>query len=619
MSLASMHSEPRADGLPSEQDTIAALFARQAAKTPDAIAVIAGEVELSYRELDRRSNALAGQLWQLGIRPDTLVGVATERTEALIVSLLAILKAGGAYVPLDPGYPLDRLSWMVEDSRMPVLLTTAATRQRIEPIRASASVLDVTDAGAAEAAFDTDGAGTTGRNLAYVIYTSGSTGKPKGVMIENRNVVNFFAGMDQAIGCTPGVWLAVTSMSFDISVLELMWTLTRGFTVVLHGEGDSAAMSEEILRHGVTHLQMTPSLAAMLTLNKRTFAVLGTLRQILLGGEAVPAALVRKLRQVFHGEIYNMYGPTETTIWSTCGRVDEIGTTISIGKPILNTDIVILDAESKPVPPGEAGELLIGGEGVARGYWNRPDLTAERFISIPALCGSRWYRTGDLACFRPDGSLEFLGRVDYQIKLRGHRIEPAEIEAALEECAGIHRAIVVLREDREGDKRLVAYLTGETPSSEMIPALRRTLEAKLPDFMVPSNFVFLPELPLTDNGKVDRKALLKLPPPVANIAEQDANESQPATEVEQIVANAWKDALGVTAVGLHENFFDLGAHSLTVAEVHARLQDVLGREFDLIDLFQYTTVSTLAAHLGGALTNSQTGDRASRRRMAMQR
>ena len=599
--------------------TIAALFAQQAAKTPDATAVIVGDRGVTYCELDQRSNALAEHLQGLGVRPDTLVGIAMERSEALMISLLAILKAGGAYVPLDPHYPLERISWIIQDSQMPVVLATAETGKRIAPFCASSRLVVVDDPSLST--YDTRRlrASAVGRDLAYVIYTSGSTGKPKGVMVENRNVLNFFSAMDEALGCDPGVWLAVTSISFDISVLELLWTLTRGFTVVLHGEERSDVIADEIRHHEVTHLQMTPSLAMMLALDLRSFAALGSLKQILLGGEAVPAALVRRLRGVFDGAIFNMYGPTETTVWSTCGRIEEIGATISIGKPILHTEVFILDPEQKPVAQGEAGEIYIGGEGVARGYWNRPELTAERFLSIPSLSSSRLYRTGDLGRFRPNGEIDFLGRADYQIKLRGHRIEPGEIEAALEEIAGIRRAVVVMREDRESDKRLVAYLTCDSGNGEGPAELRAILEAKLPDYMVPSSFVFLANLPLTDNGKVDRKALLNLPPPHANPAGQKPAEEQPATQMEQVIANAWKDALGLPAVGLHENFFDLGAHSLTVAEVHARLQDLLGQPIDLIDLFQFSTVSALAAHLAGVRTKDNRVERAQRRRLAIQR
>lgn len=601
--------------------TIAEVFGEQAERTPDALAVISQGQSLTYRELDERSNRLARHLQHLGVKPDTLVGVAMGRSEKLLVSLLAILKAGGAYVPLDTEYPQERLSLVIEDSGMPILLTVANSRDHLPTGLSGLSVLDVEDVAIARESPATVEPVAKPQNLAYVIYTSGSTGKPKGVMVENRNVVSFFTGMDRAISCDPGVWLAVTSVSFDISVLELLWTLSRGFTVVVHGDEGSATIAGEIARYRVTHLQMTPSLARMLTLDTRAYVALGSLKQILLGGEAVPAALIHHLRQVFQGEIHNMYGPTETTIWSTTCRIQQVDSTVSIGKPIANTQVFIVDAALNPVPPGEVGELFIGGDGVARGYWQRHELTAERFMTIPALSEQRLYRTGDLARFQPDGNIDFLGRADYQIKLRGHRIEPGEIEALLERSPGIRQAVVVLREDREGDKRLIAYLVAESTDAQSAAALRSNVAAKLPDYMVPSAFVFLPELPLTSNGKIDRNALLKLPPP--NFADvSPAMGAKPANDVERTVARVWQQALGLPAVGTHDNFFDLGAHSLTVAEVHAKLQEALDREIPLLDLFQFTTVSALAAHIGSSQTNSAVShlaERAARRRTARQR
>jgi amino acid adenylation domain-containing protein len=600
--------------------TIAELFSEQVARTPDAIAMVAKDRRLSYRELDQQSNRLARHLYLLGVEPDTLVGICMGRSETLVVSLLAILKAGGAYVPLDPTHPKERLSLVIEDSEMKVLLTTAEARQKL-PLELSGIKVVVADhSGLAAESTGEVPSKAKSHHLAYVIYTSGSTGKPKGVMVENRNVVNFFTGMDRAIGCGPGVWLAVTSVSFDISVLELLWTLTRGFMVVVHGDEGASTIADEIARDGVTHLQMTPSLARMLALDARAFAALGSLKQMLLGGEAVPASIIEHLRQVFQGEIYNMYGPTETTIWSTTYRVGEPQKTVSIGQPIANTQIYLLDANLQPVPVGEIGELFIGGEGVARGYWNRPDLTAERFIVIPSISAQRIYRTGDLARYLPEGNIEFLGRADFQIKLRGHRIEPGEIEDLLEHCVGVRQAVVVVREDREGDKRLVAYVVAESSGAGTVTILRRALESKLPDYMVPSAFEFLPALPLTENGKLDRKALLKLSPPkqtAGTAVSQSQNET--GNEMERIVAAAWQDALGVASVRINDNFFDLGAHSLTVAEVQAKLQDALKREISILDLFQYSTVSALAKHLAGTQSNSLISDRAQRRRLARQR
>ena len=524
---------------------------------------------------------------------------------------------------MDPTHPTQRLSFIIEDSEIPILLTTSESLDRIRVDPARLLVVDAADPAIALNSPRAVESGAASHNLAYVIYTSGSTGKLKGVMLENRNVVSIFTGMNRAIGCEPGVWLVITSVSFDISVLELLWTLTRGFTVVLHGDDGTSTMADEIARHGVTHLQMTPSLARMLTLDARAFAALGPLRQILLGGEVVPVSLIHHLRQVFNGEIHNMYGPTETTIWSTTYRVSELGSTVPIGLPIANTQVYILDADLKPLPADGIGELFIGGDGVARGYWNRPDLTAERFLTIPSLSAERIYRTGDLARFLPDGNIEFLGRADFQVKLRGHRIKLGEIEAILEQSDGVRQAIVVRREDREGDKRLVAYLVALDSSAEIAGTLRTITESKLPDYMVPSAFVFLPELPLTDNGKIDRKALLALPQPsIASNTRVSQPASKPNNEIERIAIAAWQQVLGIDSVGINDNFFDLGAHSLTVAEVQAKLQQRLGREIPLPDLFQFSTVGALSGHLAGsqpAAAAAQASERAQRRKLAPQR
>jgi amino acid adenylation domain-containing protein len=603
--------------------TIAEAFRRQAALTPDAIAVAAQDRQLSYREIDERSNRLARHLQSLGVKPETLVGVLHGRSETLVVSLLGILKAGGAYVPLDPSYPRERLSLVLEDSEMRILLTSSALRSRLALDLGRLTLVDPEDPILARQTPHPVASEVAAHNLAYVMYTSGSTGKPKGVMVEHRNVVSFFAGMDRAIGSKPGVWIAVTSVAFDISVLELLWTLTRGFKVVIDNDEGADTMCDRIVRHGATHLQMTPSLARMLMLNARTHSALGTLRQILLGGEAVPTFLIHRLRQFFGGELLNMYGPTETTIWSSTYRILEPGATVPIGRPIAGTQIHLLDAGLKPVPAGEIGELFIAGDGVARGYWKQPDLTAARFLSIPSLSESRIYRTGDMGRLLPDGNIEFLGRADDQVKLRGHRIEPGEIEFILEQIPGVKQAVIVAREDREGDMRLVACVVAEETGPEAVGALKNTLKTKLPETMIPSSFVFLSSLPLTENGKIDRKALLNLPPPaIAGTSTPSQSRSEYGSEIEHAVASAWKEALGVSEVGFNDNFFDLGAHSLTVAEAHAKLQNTLGREIPLVDLFQFSTVSSLARHLSDtqpAAAAARIAGRAQRRRSARQR
>src|SRR6202140_4334430 len=429
----------------------------------------------------------------------------------MVVGMLGVLKAGGAYVPIDPSYPSARIALVIEDSHLGFILTTEQIRTALpaSPARIISLDGDAEAIGARSPASVPSSA--TENNLAYVIYTSGSTGKPKGVMVEHRNVVNFFAGMDQIIGVESGVWLAVTSISFDISALELLWTLTRGFKVVIHGEGNSDKIPAEIVGHGVTHLQLTPSLLRALTSDPPSLEAVGKLKKILIGGEALPASLVASLRQSFTGEIYNMYGPTKTGIWSTVYRVQEQRSSIPIGKPIVNTQVYVLDSQLQLVPPGGIGNLLIGGDGVVRGYLNRPDLTAERFVSNPFRPESRLYRTGDLARFLADGNLEFMGRADFQVKIRGFRIELGEIEATLEQQPGVEQAIVVAREELQADKILAAYVVPKAGESVSAAVLRRALEAALPNYIVPSHFVLLQSLPLTANGNLDRNPQPPLP------------------------------------------------------------------------------------------------------------
>jgi amino acid adenylation domain-containing protein len=603
--------------------TIADLFRQQVARTPDAIAIVYQDRHLSYRELDQTSSRLASYLQGLGVSAEMLVGLCLERSENLVVSLLGILKAGGAYVPLDPSHPKERLSFVIEDSGLSILLASAQTRSHLPVNLHGASIIDVNELPTIAESAPEKMHAAIASSLAYVMYTSGSTGKPKGVMVEHRNVVNFFWGMDGVIGNVPGVWLAVTSVAFDISVLELLWTLTRGFTVVILGEDRTGTIAEQIALHNVTHLQMTPSLARMLTLDTNAFSTLGRLKKMLLGGETVPASLVHRIRQVFKGELYNMYGPTETTIWSTTYTIQEFGATVPIGQPIANTQIYILTDSLKPVAPGEPGELFIGGDGVARGYLRRPQLTVERFIVVPEISAAPIYRTGDLVRMAAEGNLEFLGRADYQVKLRGHRIELGEIEAALEQRPGVSQAVVVLRDDREGDPRLVAYLVVDETGQAESGMMRSTLQSALPEIMVPSAFVFLPAMPLTENGKIDRKALINLPPPsTVMISASIERESSDVNAMERAVARVWQEALGLPAVGVDENFFDLGAHSLTVAEVQLKLQTALSREVSLVDLFQFTTVRSLAGHLGASRPVSEASpasDRAQRRKLARQR
>jgi aspartate racemase len=570
------------------------LIEAQAARTPDQVALICDERELTYSELNFRANQLAQQLAALGVGPDTLVGVYIQRSIDMVVGMLAILKAGGAYVPIDPSYPSARIALVIEDSHLGFVLTTEQNRANLPA--SPARIVSIDGDAKAIAAHSPAAVHAYARknNLAYVIYTSGSTGKPKGVMVEHRNVVNFFAGMDRILGTDAGTWLAVTSISFDISALELLWTLTRGYKVVIHGEGNTDKIPAEILRYSVTHLQATPSLYRALASDPASLQALGKLKKILIGGEALPAALIAALRQNFSGEILNMYGPTETAIWSTVYRVEEQRNNIPIGKPIVNTQVYILDSQMQLVPPGGIGHLWIGGDGVVRGYLNRPELTAERFVKDPFRAEGRIYRTGDLARFLPDGDLEFMGRADFQVKIRGFRIELGEIEALLEAQPGVAQGVVVAREDLHADKILAAFFVAKSGQSVKLDALRAALEAALPAYMVPTHFIQLERLPLTANGKIDRNAL----PPIAVQTGPSAEAGEaPRGEFETALAGAWSEALGLKRISRQDNFFRLGGHSLAALKIAFRTQQEFKVDFPLQVFVQYPVLSEQAKRL----------------------
>jgi len=401
---------------------------------------------------------------------------------------------------------------------------------------------------------------------AYLLYTSGSTGRPKGVQVTHRNAVSFFAAMDRVLGTDPGTWLAVTSLSFDISVLELLWTLARGFRVVIADPDRPLALQLA----GITHLQCTPSLAQTLAADPEAREALRPLRRFVVGGEALPRPLADDLASLLQGELWNLYGPTETTVWSAAWKVEP--GPVSIGRPIANTRIYLLDRDLHPAPLGIPAELAIGGAGVARGYLGRPDLTAERFVPDPfGEPGTRLYLTGDLARWRQSGELEFLGRLDHQVKIRGHRIELGEIEAALCSHPSVRQAAVV------ADQRLVAFVASDEDAGD----LRAFVETLLPAYMVPAEVVVLPVLPLTPNGKLDRRALAAI-----EVAPQLAVYQAPGTPLEQEIAALWAEILGVERVGLQDTFWNLGGHSLLATRLLNRLRLELGVELPLRTLFQ---------------------------------
>jgi amino acid adenylation domain-containing protein len=563
---------------------------KQCALTPDAVAVAFQDQTLTYEGLDRRSNQLARHLESLGVGPEVLVGVLLERSIDIVVAPLAVLKAGGGYIPLDPSYPKDRLAFMLEDSGARVLITQEALLNSV-PI-SNATIVCLERVPQIDESEPVASASTAvhSRNCAYVIYTSGSTGTPKGVQVLHRSLTNFLASMQREPGMDAlDRLLAVTTPAFDISGLELYLPLVSGARVVIAPKSalvDGLALARMINAEGITVMQATP-VTWRLLLESGWQGSPGL--KILCGGEALGRELANRLIET-GAPVWNLYGPTETTIWSALHRLELGEGAVPIGRPIANTRLYILDDHLEPVPPGAVGELFIGGDGVARGYLNRSDLTTSHFLVDPFYAGGRMYRSGDLARLLPCGVVQYLGRVDAQVKLRGFRIELGEIETILERQPGVKQAVVAVREDSPADQRLTAYIVAAERETLAADTLRETLEDRLPDYMVPVAYVFLDKLPLTPNRKVDRKAL---PIPSAD-ASRSARYVAPRTDSERQVAEIWQLLLKNANVGVTENFFDLGGHSLLVVRLQARLRQQFGWEPPLIDLFQYPTVASIA-------------------------
>ena len=574
------------------------LLELQVERTPDNIAIIFEEQQITYRELNRRANQLAHYLQTLQVGPDVLVGICMKRSLEMVIGMLGILKAGGAYVPLDPTYPKERLAFTIEDSQLPVLLTEH-DQLALLPYHSARVVCRDTDWEIiARASEDNPDSGVTPDNLAYTIYTSGSTGQPKGVQILHRAVVNFLTSMSLAPGLNEqDVLLAITTISFDIAALELYLPMAVGAIVVLVTREvalDSCALLQTLDQKRVTVMQATPATWRMLL----AAGWLGNQHlKILCGGEAMHPDMANQLLTK-SASVWNMYGPTETTIWSTVYRVEPGNTSVPIGRAIANTQIYLVDPDQllknnliKLVPVGEPGELLIGGVGLARGYLNRPELTDEKFIPNPFSneFGSRLYRTGDLARYQPDGNIEFIGRVDHQVKVQGFRIELGDIEAALCQHPAVREAVVIARAEN-GDKRLVAYIV-PTSRSQQIPQLRTFLKEKLPEYMVPTTFVVMEALPLTPNGKIDRRAL---PAPKQSRPDLETVFVAPRSPVEEQLAHMWAQLLGIEQVGVHDNFFELGGDSLLSTQLLSQVREKFHLELPLLALFQAPRVAGLA-------------------------
>ncbi|HEV7505645.1 MAG TPA: amino acid adenylation domain-containing protein, partial [Thermoanaerobaculia bacterium] len=585
------------------EERIQDLISGRSRRASEDVAVICGEVELTYGELMLRASTLAARLRACGVGAEVRVGVLCEPSPEMIVTILAILEAGGAYVPLDPGYPMERLAFILEDCGASVLVTTERLAGKLPEHRALVVVLDLpAESETGSVALRKDA--TSADNAAYVIYTSGSTGRPKGVVVSHRSLVSSTKARSIYYREPVSRFLLASSFAFDSSVAGIFWTLADGGSLLIWSDPsrlELAALIDLLARRQASHLLCLPSLWAEV-LRQAERSRLVSLRAVIVAGESCLPDLVDRHFQVLPQTLlFNEYGPTEATVWSSVhlARPEDAAGRVPIGRPIPGIQIHLLDSDLRLVPIGTPGELYIGGAGVARGYLGHLDLTAARFCpdSLSERAGERLYRTGDLARWRPDGTLDFLGRVDHQVKIRGFRIEPGEIEALLVSHPGVHAAVVVAREDAGSEKRLVAYLV-PTAGDVGVDECRDLVSSHLPAFMVPAAWVVLPELPLTPNGKVDRKAL---PPPADAGASVRSIYVQPRTPIEEILCTLWSEVLGVDQVGVRDDFFALGGHSLIATRVAARLNKVLGVDLPVRTLFRATTVEDLSREVESAM------------------
>lgn len=570
------------------------LIEAQVDRTPEQIAAMFGSESITYRELNKRANQLAHHIQGMGVKADDLVGVHIERSLDMLIAILAVQKSGGAYVPLDPGFPRERLNLIVEDSKLQVLLTHSDLDDSRPEHKAHMIFLDSDWGDIAKNPETNPLSNVSAHNLVYVIFTSGSTGRPKGVQLEHRSVVNFLNAMLKKPGLTDkDILLAVTTLSFDIAVLELYLPLITGAKVLIASREETLngqRLIEMIDTHAITIMQATPATWQLML--EAGWDGKDPKIKALCGGEALPLELAKQLT-ARTSSLWNMYGPTETTVWSTVYHVKDADSGVLIGRPIDNTNIYILDKYGHPTPIGVPGELVIGGDGLARGYFDRPDLTNEKFIPDPFTKhdDARMYKTGDIVRYLPDGNIQFYGRVDNQVKVRGFRIELGEIETVLGQHPDIKQNSVIVREDQPGNKMLAAYLVTNEGHDIPINQLRDFVSDILPQYMIPSVFVHLDELPLTPNGKINRRAL---PAPDLSTMDTGTEYVAPRNKTEEMLVEAWQELLGVPRVGIEDNFFDLGGHSLLAARFVSKVEKQTSISIPLAKLFANPTIIKLA-------------------------
>ncbi|QLE54756.1 non-ribosomal peptide synthetase [Nostoc sp. TCL26-01] len=574
------------------------LFEQQVERTPEAIALVFGEAQLTYHQLNQKANQLAHHLQQLGVKPETLVGICLERSIEMVVGLLAILKAGGAYIPIDPSYPPQRIAFMLKDAQPPILLTQAIIAPTLPTHNAQVICLDSDWDKIATHSPENPHSGVTLDHLIYVIYTSGSTGQPKGAMNTHQALSNRLLWMQDTYQLTPeDRVLQKTPFSFDVSVWEFFWPLITGAKLVIAqpgGHQDSGYLVKLIAKEQVTTVHFVPSMLQVF-LEEPELATCSCLQRVICSGEALPKALADRFFTHLDAQLHNLYGPTEAAIDVTywqCQPQSQLAI-VPIGRPIANTQLYILDESGQPTPVGVVGELHIGGVGLARGYLHRPDLTAQKFISHPLIDGGCLYKTGDLARYLPDGEIEYIGRIDYQVKIRGFRIELEEIAAVLNQHPQVRETVVMARTDDSGNQYLVAYIIPDLKTHIVTNELREFLQEKLPEYMLPKTFVCLAALPLTPNGKVDRQAL----PVPDNSRHDEVVFVSPRTPTEEILAAIYADVLGLEEVSIYDNFFALGGHSLLATKVISRLREAFKIELPLRSLFERPTIADLATRL----------------------